>query len=54
MVDDLLRVMVDDDARQWVAYILGMQDKEKYLDKIEALRNLIQKFTLQSLFYGKL
>ena len=39
MVDDLLRVMVDDDARQWVAYILGMQDKEKYLDKIEALRN---------------
>ncbi len=39
VVDDLLRVMVDDDARQWVAYILGMQDKEKYLDKIEALRN---------------
>jgi len=39
VVDDLLRVMVDDDTRRWVAYILGMQNKEKYLDKIEALRN---------------
>ena len=39
VIDDLFRIMVDDDARRWVAYIMGMQNKEKYLDKIEALRN---------------
>jgi HEAT repeat protein len=37
--DDLLRVMVDDDARRWAAYILGMQDRESFIGKIEALRN---------------
>ena len=38
-VDDLIRVMVDDNARQWIAYILGTQDKEKYINRIEALRS---------------
>ncbi|MBI4849634.1 MAG: HEAT repeat domain-containing protein [Nitrospirae bacterium] len=39
VVDDLSRIMVDNDARRWVAYILGMQNQEVYLDKIESLRN---------------
>jgi len=39
VIDNLLPVMVDDDARRWVAYVLGTQDKGKYLNKIETLRN---------------
>lgn len=38
-IDDLISVMVDDDARRWIAYILGTQDKEKYINAIEALRS---------------
>lgn len=39
VLDDLIRTMVDDDARRWAAYILGIQDRESYIGKIEALRN---------------
>ncbi|HRT57106.1 MAG TPA: hypothetical protein P5038_10805 [Candidatus Paceibacterota bacterium] len=30
--------MVDDDARRWVAYILGTQDRNAFLAQIEELR----------------
>ncbi|MCL4469444.1 MAG: HEAT repeat domain-containing protein [Deltaproteobacteria bacterium] len=39
VLDDLIRVMVDDNARRWVAYILGMQNKESVIGQIETLRN---------------
>jgi hypothetical protein len=31
--------MVDDDARRWVAYILGMQNKDALVTQIEELRS---------------
>lgn len=37
-VPELLPLMVDDDARCWVAYILGMQDKNAFVTQIEELR----------------
>lgn len=37
-VKDMLNVLVDDDARQWVAYMLGTQDQQKYICKIEELK----------------
>jgi hypothetical protein len=37
-IPDLLRVMTDDNARRWVAYIVGSQKQEAYLDQIEALK----------------
>jgi len=37
-VPDLLPLMVDDDARRWVAYILGTQDRNAFLAQIEELR----------------
>ncbi|MFS8879272.1 HEAT repeat domain-containing protein [Synechococcus sp. H55.11] len=36
-VQDLLPLMVDDDARRWVAYILGMQNKDALVGQIEEL-----------------
>lgn len=30
--------MVDDDARRWVAYILGLQNKDALVGQIEELR----------------
>ncbi len=36
-IAQLLPTLVDDDARQWVAYIIGTQDQEKMLPGIEAL-----------------
>ncbi|MBI5409273.1 MAG: HEAT repeat domain-containing protein [Nitrospirae bacterium] len=39
VIDELLPIMVDEDARRWVAYILGTQKKDKYIDQIEALRS---------------
>jgi len=36
-VSDLLKLLVNDDARRWVAYILGTQDQEKYIREIERL-----------------
>ena len=37
-VSELLPLMVDDDARRWVAYILGTQDKDAFVTQIEELR----------------
>ena len=36
-ISELLPALVDEDARQWVAYIIGTQDREKMLPGIEAL-----------------
>lgn len=36
-VDDLAKCLVDDDARQWVAYIIGTQREEDYITQIENL-----------------
>lgn len=36
-VDQILSALVDDDARHWVAYVVGTQDKEAMLPQIEAL-----------------
>jgi len=38
-IEDLLPTCVDDDARQWVAYIVGSQDPEPYLGQIEILKD---------------
>jgi len=37
-VEQLLKTLVDDDARRWVAYIIGTQDQQSYISQIEALR----------------
>jgi hypothetical protein len=37
-VTELLPLMVDDDARRWVAYILGTQNKDALVPQIEELR----------------
>ena len=37
-VDDLLPLLVDDDARRWVAYIVGTQDQQACIGQIEQLR----------------
>jgi HEAT repeat protein len=37
-LDDLLPLLVDDDARRWVAYILGTQDQQACIGQIEQLR----------------
>jgi HEAT repeat protein len=36
--DELLPLLVDDDARRWVAYILGTQDQQACIGQIEQLR----------------
>lgn len=35
---DVLACLVDEDARQWTAYVLGMQDQKRFIADIEALR----------------
>jgi HEAT repeat protein len=37
-VDELLPLLVDDDARRWVAYIVGTQDQQTCIGQIEQLR----------------
>ena len=37
-LDDVLKLLVDEDARRWAAYIVGMQEPGKYLDAIERLK----------------
>jgi HEAT repeat protein len=37
-VDELLPLLVDDDARRWVAYIIGTQDQQACIGQIEELR----------------
>lgn len=38
-IPELLPLMVDDDARRWVAYIIGTQDKDAFVTQIEELRS---------------
>ena len=37
-LQDMLSLLVDDDARQWVAYIIGTQDQQRYIYEIEQLK----------------
>jgi HEAT repeat protein len=37
-VEDLLQVMTDDEARKWIAWIIGTQDEARYINQIEQLR----------------
>jgi hypothetical protein len=37
-VHDLLTVMSNDDARKWIAWIIGTQKEQKYISQIEELR----------------
>lgn len=37
-LDDLIDALVDEDARQWVSYILGTQDQKRYINEIEKLK----------------
>lgn len=37
-IRDMLDSLVDDDARQWVAYIIGTQDQKRYIYEIEQLK----------------
>lgn len=37
-IRDMLDLLVDDDARQWVAYIIGNQDQQKYIHEIEKIK----------------
>jgi hypothetical protein len=36
-ISQLLPALVDEDARQWVAYMIGTQDRERMLPEIETL-----------------
>jgi hypothetical protein len=38
MVDDLIKVIVDDEARKWIAWIIGTQKEERYITQIEQLK----------------
>ena len=38
VLQDMLDILVDDDARQWVAYVLGTQDQQRFLHEIERLK----------------
>jgi hypothetical protein len=37
-IRDMLDLLVDDDARQWIAYIIGSQDQQRYIYEIEQLK----------------
>ena len=37
-VHDLIAVMADNDARKWIAWIIGTQKEQKYISQIEELR----------------
>ena len=37
-LNNLLPVCVDNDARQWIAYLIGTQEPESYVEQIEALK----------------
>ena len=37
-VNDLMKTMVDDDARRWVSWIIGTQDEKKFIHQIEELK----------------
>jgi len=38
-IEELLGMLVDDDIRRWIAYIVGTQAPEDYIGQIEALRS---------------
>ena len=38
-ISDLIPVMVDDDARKWLSWVIGTQDEAKYISQIEELKN---------------
>lgn len=38
-VENLLNALVDEDARRWIAYILGSQNQEEYINQIEGLKS---------------
>ena len=37
-IRDSLDLLVDDDARQWIAYVLGTQDQQRHISEIEELK----------------
>ena len=37
-VSDLIPVMVDDEARKWIAWIVGTQNEARYIKQIEQLK----------------
>jgi hypothetical protein len=37
-IQDMLTLLSDDDARQWVTYIVGNQDQQKYIHEIEQIK----------------
>lgn len=37
-LEDLFPAMIDDEARKWIAWIIGNQDEEKYIRQIEELK----------------
>ena len=37
-VSDLISVMVDDEARKWIAWIVGTQNEARYINQIEQLK----------------
>ena len=37
-VSDLIPVMVDDEARKWIAWIVGTQNEANYINQIEQLK----------------
>lgn len=38
-IESIIGLLADDNARRWVAYIIGTQKKEDYLNKIELIRS---------------
>lgn len=38
-LDDLLVSLTDEDSRQWISYIIGVQGQERYIAEIERLKN---------------
>lgn len=42
-IRDMLGLLTDEDARQWVAYIIGTQDPERYIHEIEQLKKKDQE-----------
>jgi hypothetical protein len=38
-VKELLKVMVDDEARKWISWIIGTQNEKKFIDQIEELKD---------------
>ena len=38
-IEQLLNMLVDDDASRWVSFIIGTQDKQKFVQDIEKLKS---------------